>query len=220
MMKSLRYDIEIEEIKPQAKLLDKNLSNIVNMGAAAKLTHETNDLEDIMVQGIGDDNEMQRMTRKMVELGHESTLEHSYFFLDVICSRVCSHQLVRQRVGTSYSQRSERYTGFEDGVKVIVPPTIRQDSVRYTTFTKDIKSSVDTYFDLIEQGVPKEDARFVLPRVATELAFSLNGRSLRHFLKLRYSPHAQWEIRRIATQIKQQVEEEFGDCLTFDIEYD
>jgi thymidylate synthase (FAD) len=58
------------------------------------------------------------------------------------------------------------------------------------------------YEKLINADVPKEDARMILPQgLETEMCMDMNFRSLRHFLKLRLSNHAQWEIRAVAREI-------------------
>lgn len=46
---------------------------------------------------------------ELVKRGHGSPLEHSLYIFEVVCSRVCSHQLVRHRLA-SYSQLSQRHS--------------------------------------------------------------------------------------------------------------
>ena len=51
-------------------------------------------------------------------------------------------------------------------------------------------------------GVPREDARFVLPNAAaTRLVMTMNARELMHFFSLRCCNRAQWEIREMAWQM-------------------
>ena len=55
------------------------------------------------------------------------------------------------------------------------------------------------YMDLIEAGVPAEDARYITPQaVATDLVMTMNARELLHFFSLRTCNRAQWEIRNLA----------------------
>jgi len=50
--------------------------------------------------------------------------------------------------------------------------------------------------------VRKVDARFVLPNAAaTRIIVTMNFRELLHFFRIRTSPAAQWEIRKVATQM-------------------
>lgn len=54
--------------------------------------------------------------------GHESVLEHCSITVRIVCSRACSHQLVRHRIG-SYSQVSLRYVNQtkRDALQIILP---------------------------------------------------------------------------------------------------
>ena len=55
---------------------------------------------------------------------------------------------------------------------------------------------------MVESGIRKEDARFILPQsVETKIIMTMNGRELRHFINLRASKEAQWEIRALALEI-------------------
>ena len=52
---------------------------------------------------------------------------------------------------------------------------------------------------MVEGGIRKEDARFILPQgIETKIIITMNGRELRHFFKLRCERDAQWEIRALA----------------------
>lgn len=62
-----------------------------------------------------------------VKLGHESILEHIQLSARFVCSRACSHQIVRHRIG-AYTQESTRYCDYTKGntpiLGVVVPPNI------------------------------------------------------------------------------------------------
>lgn len=65
-----------------------------------------------------------------------------------------------------------------------------------------IKDCQKKYEQLVNNGVPKEDARYILPMGTTcNLKMGMNFRSLRNFLALRLDKHAQWEIRELAHAI-------------------
>jgi len=60
----------------------------------------------------------------------------------------------------------------------------------------------DFYDEMVEAGIPKEDARSVLPNACTtEIGMTMNFRELRHFLKVRLASNAQLEIRELAKEI-------------------
>ena len=62
------------------------------------------------------------------------------------------------------------------------------------------------YQELMQAGVPAEDARFVLPNAAsTSFVLTMNVRSLWHFFELRCCTRAQWEIRELANAMLAEV---------------
>lgn len=66
------------------------------------------------------------------------------------------------------------------------------------------------YKRLIEQGVAKEMARFVLPVANyTEIQVNIDVRNLIHFLGLRLDAHAQWEMRQYAEAMRDIAKEIF-----------
>jgi len=121
----------------------------------------------------------------------------SYVFAVEGISRVCSHQLVRHRVA-SYSQQSQRYVEVERLREyVVVPKTIRERGCE--VFDALVEEASRAYGRLISLGVPREDARFVLPNATeTHLLVTMDGRSLLHLFGLRCCLRAQWEIRELA----------------------
>ena len=156
-----------------------------------------------------------RFIKNLIKNGHTSVLEHaSATFKISEISRVCSHQLVRHRLA-SYSQKSQRYIK-EDSFDFVIPPSIKEldlkDNLEYgsnnsnrTTIYYGIMWQIqEIYNRLIEYGIPKEDARFILPNACTtEIVMTMNFRQWRHFLKTRLDKHAQWEIRDLAKNILQ-----------------
>jgi len=59
---------------------------------------------------------------------------------------------------------------------------------------------------LFGNGVPEEDARYVLPNgVNTNIVVTMNARELYNFFSLRLCSRAQWEIRKIAWSMLEEV---------------
>ncbi|MFQ5900091.1 MAG: FAD-dependent thymidylate synthase [Thermodesulfobacteriota bacterium] len=148
---------------------------------------------------------------------NESPLEFANFtFLVSGISRVTSHQMVRHRVGCSYAQKSQRYVA-EGNFDYIMPPGVEENPSAREEFKKAIELTKDIYNRLRELGIRKEDCRYILPQAcATQIMIGLNGRSLRHFLRLRLSSKAQWEIREVAAQMLDAVRK-LAPTLVFDL---
>ena len=140
---------------------------------------------------------------KIMSLGHQSVLEHVSFTFGVEgISRACSHQLVRHRIA-SYSQQSQRYVEFKgDGVPLVIPESIAENDRRKAVFNRAMQAASEAYRVLVDDGVPAEDARFVLPNAAeTKIIVTMNARELLHFFELRCCERAQWEIRIMAIEM-------------------
>lgn len=129
--------------------------------------------------------------------GHESVLEHASFtFLVEDVSRVLLAQLTRHRLA-SFSVQSQRYCGC-DPEDIVLPQSIKDK--RFGGSVKLMMDKVtDLYDAMIKEGVPEEDARFLVPQgVTCKLMVTMNARELRHFFALRTCNRAQWEIRQLA----------------------
>jgi len=133
-------------------------------------------------------------------LGHESVFEHACFTFRVEgISRVCSHQLVRHRLA-SYTQQSQRYVKLKSP-KFIVPEEIYGSEFE-EDYMKLLEKAAELYRKMVEGGIRKEDARFILPQgIETKIIITMNARELRHFISLRCDPSAQWEIRAMAKEM-------------------
>jgi len=109
---------------------------------------------------------------------------------------------VRHRLA-SYSQQSQRYVTFKgDGFPLVVPDAIAADPALQATFDRAMAACAVAYRELVDAGVPAEDARFVLPNAAeTKIIVTMNGRELLHFFELRCCERAQWEIRAMAVEM-------------------
>lgn len=151
------------------------------------------------------DEQVKKLVGKMVKLGHASTIEHVSFTFGIEgVSRVLTHQLVRHRIA-SYDQQSQRYVAEHD-FEYILPPTIAAKPEARAKFEALMQQIRQTYDELTEAGIPKEDARYVLANAAeTKILVTMNARSLLHFFNLRCCNRAQWEIREMANQMLAQV---------------
>ena len=71
---------------------------------------------------------------------------------------------------------------------------------------KQNADSLKLYNDLLEAGVCREQARGVLPQnMMVTFWGTVDLNNLLHFLELRDSEHAQWEIREYAKAIKKLI---------------
>lgn len=166
------------------------------IAGAAKLCYSSSDIESLM-NGLTTEK-VEVFIKKLTDLGHQSPLEHCTFTFGIEgVSRALSHQLVRHRIA-SYSQKSQRYVK-EGQFEYIVPPTIAENQADLVVYNDFMKHSQEVYNYFIKNGIPSEDARFVLPNACeTKLIVTMNIRALLHFFEERCCNRAQWEIRQMA----------------------
>lgn len=146
---------------------------------------------------------MKKLVQKIIRNGHHSCLEHASITYAISgISRSCSHQLVRHRMA-SFSQQSQRYVmETEDDCENVIPKSVSCNSEVLDIYNKTIENAYKCYRFLINSGVPKEDARYVLPNAtATDIVVTMNFRELLHFFGLRCCSRAQWEIRGLANKM-------------------
>lgn len=169
------------------------------VSAAARLCYSPTGVADI-IDNLTEEK-IRSFLKMLNESGHLSPFEHvSFTFAIEGISRVMTHQLVRHRLA-SYSQQSQRYVGSSND-SCICPPSIENNPEAKKIFDETISKAWESYDRLIEAGVPREDARFILPHGAeTRIVVTMNARELHHFFSLRLCRRAQWEIREVARQM-------------------
>lgn len=157
---------------------------------------------------VFDNNKIINLLSDIKKSGHMSPFEHANFtFYATGLSRACTHQLVRHRAGCAYSQQSARYCKMGE---YITPFTIEKDSNALELYKGAVDNCFEVYQKLILLGVPKEDARMVIPQSMTShIVFSMNAREIFHFLNVRMCNRAQWEIRELAYSMYKILHEKF-----------
>jgi thymidylate synthase (FAD) len=169
------------------------------VASAAKLCYSASPAADLFY-GL-DSKSIGEFLGKLKSYGHLSPFEHASFTFAVDgLSRVASHQLVRHRLA-SFSQQSQRYVVM-GSPRAVMPPKIAEMPEAAEIFSEQLHSSYRAYERLVKLGVPREDARFILPHGwETSLMLSMNARELHHFFSLRLCRKAQWEIRGLARKM-------------------
>ena len=183
----------------------------------------------------------EKLIRSCIMRGHESILEHGNITYRVVCDRGVLTQWTRHRIA-SYSVESTRYCNYNKGkfgseLTFIYPywhkdlPPINE--FRYDELTKDQQTKLDWwstlnsscrdiemhYKMLIENGAPPDVARAILPNcLKTEIVCTMNIRELRNFFKLRTSPAAHGDIRKLAIELLQILRDSGLSVLFEDIE--
>ncbi|MCD4740502.1 FAD-dependent thymidylate synthase [archaeon] len=145
-----------------------------------------------------DEKKAKGLLRNVISRGHLSVIEHAVFTFNVSgVSRTLTHELVRHRIAT-YTQQSQRYVKLSEEAYT-VPDSIKANPEHLKEYQQLINQCFETYSKLRENGVPTEDARYLLPNAMhTSIVVTMNARALLNFFKLRCCNRAQWEIRQLA----------------------
>lgn len=151
--------------------------------------------------------------------GHGSVWEHvALNFVVRNCSRVLTHELVRHRAGTAFSQTSGRYVR-GDSVDVVFDPILEPVRDQIETLQYVIEESyrhmvrtmgLDEMSDFARKKKITSALRRLLPNgQSNEIGFSANLRALRHIVQVRTSRHAEWEIRQVFSQVYRLTKERY-----------
>lgn len=157
----------------------------------------------------------------LAEHDHTSPFRIPHVVLHIKAPIFVMRQWMRYNVGCSWNEVSRRYVDTDpefhapsgwrtqsknlkqgsDGV-LTMADCVRAERI----YQRSCVKAVETYFDLLELGVAKEQAREVLPlALYTEVYWTASLQAVAHFLNQRLDPHAQWEIREYAKAVKELV---------------
>jgi len=155
--------------------------------------------------------QMEEFIERRLQTGHASPLEQVWFEFGISgVSRSFSHQFVRHRIGISFEQQSQRYVKFKDArFPYSVPESVQRAGLgdKMELALTDIGR---LYQEMLDAGVPAEDARFVLPNAtSTNFKVVVNFQEMLHICDLRLCTRAQWEFRKVASLMRAEINRRF-----------
>ena len=186
------------------------------MGYVARVSNPSNQ-ENPKVAGL---------LKYCVKHQHWSVFEQAFMTLEIETTRGLAAQILRHRSFT-YQEFSQRYADSSLLSETIPLPELRrqdtknrQNSIddidpftiqKYQMLMQDhFKDAMELYQKMLDEGIAKECARFVLPlAVPTRLYMSGSCRSWIHYINLRSANGTQKEHMDIAEACKQIFIEQF-----------
>ncbi len=139
---------------------------------------------------------------------HGSVLEHAnWSFALRNVSRVFTHELVRHRAGSAFSQESLRYVRLTD-IGFRVPPAlepVREQVLSIVEQLEEFQVNAAEQLGIDAEGVPfhvKKEVTSALRRLApiglsTDILWTANARTLRHVIEMRTAEGAEEELRLV-----------------------
>ena len=203
---------EINEAKEQGLNSGEILCSFYAKACYASLTTKKN--KNITKTRAIEDN-----IKGILDSGHGSVIEHvNLNFMITDCSRVFTHELVRHRIGTAFSQTSGRYVR-SDVLNVVIDPIL---DPAYDLF-EEARAYLQEWYGRVQSRLKIDEVkdfnrkkkltsamRRMLPNgQSNEIGVSLNLRALRHTIEMRTSEHAEWEIRLVFDQIYKIVKDKY-----------
>ena len=84
----------------------------------------------------------------IIDSGHGSVLEHYvYNFVTTGCSRVFTHELVRHRVGSAFSQTSGRFCAIDSDSEILLDPILESVEVKLNSLWGTLKQEISEVYD-------------------------------------------------------------------------
>jgi len=144
--------------------------------------------------------------------GHGSVLEHAnYSFALHNVSRTFTHELVRHRAGSAFSQESLRYVRLTDIGFRVAPALepVREQVLAIVEQLEEFQVSAAKELGIDAEGVPfhvKKEVTSALRRLApiglsTEIMWTANARTLRHVIEMRTAEGAEEELRLVFDKV-------------------
>lgn len=194
------------EWEPHAEIISFNTNSEEVCASAARISTTAGDACAIFENARGNPKN-RALIEKVLASGHKSLIEHAVFTLALRNVSVFVEQFFIECRLASFTVKSRRYVDFSH-LGYYVPPELEgEDLALYRRYMDGLFAA---YGDLLEAGVPREDARFLLPySFHSNFYCTLNARELAHLLseircgRGRDVP----ELQRLADQITAQLEE-------------
>ena len=202
-------------MKPEVKLVSVTPDAEKHIAYVARVSNPNNQ----------DNEKFAGLLRYCIQHGHWSVFEQAHMTLEINTTRGIAAQILRHRSFT-YQEFSQRYADTKHLETVQLPELRRQDKKNRQNSIDDLDpelveklnrqmktlfgSSFALYNQMLECGVAKECARFVLP-LATPTRLYMTGsvRSWIHYIELRSGHGTQKEHMDIANGCKDIFMEEF-----------
>ena len=189
--------------KGTAKILLKNEDALRVVASSARISTQQGTALEIFERS-GDVQKDLKLVGKVLSSGHKSVVEHQTISLAFDNVSVLVEQFVIEFRLASFTVKSRRYVDFSNAG--YVQPESMCDGVR-EIYAARSEALFGVYDRLLALGVPKEDARFVLPYGFRSNFFAtMNARELMHMIAAMLCGRGSIfpELRRLGAQLKEQ----------------
>ena len=207
--------MEVSEMKPGATLVSVTPDAEKHIAYCARVSNPNNQ----------DNEKFSGLLKYCIKHQHWSIFEQAFMTLEITTTRGIAAQILRHRSFT-FQEFSQRYASTSFLGDIELPELRRQDDKNRQNSIDDLdpviveklnrqmitlfSSANNLYKQMLDAGVAKECARFVLPLATpTKLYMTGSTRSWLHYIELRSSHGTQKEHMDIANSCKKIFVEQF-----------
>lgn len=207
--------MEVSEMKPGATLVSVTPDAEKHIAYCARVSNPNNQ----------DNEKFSGLLKYCIKHQHWSIFEQAFMTLEITTTRGIAAQILRHRSFT-FQEFSQRYASTSFLGDIELPELRRQDDKNRQNSIDDLdpviveklnrqmitlfSSANNLYKQMLDAGVAKECARFVLPLATpTKLYMTGSARSWLHYIELRSSHGTQKEHMDIANSCKKIFVEQF-----------
>lgn len=154
-----------------------------------------------------DNTKNTNLINKVTASGHISVTEHTHINIAFQNTSMAFEQFIIDSDFASFTIKSRRYVNFKDA-GFFIPDSLPQNLI--PLYTAHMSHKLERYQQFVDAGIPKEDARFLLPYcLFSNILCSINASEFIAMLrKMLYGKGAKYpEIRHYGEQLLQQAQE-------------
>ena len=195
------------------KIISFNSDSIKVCASAARISTTKGNAFDVFLrENTVDENE--RLIKKVLSSGHKSFIEHAVFTIAFCNVSAFVEQFIIEFRPASFTVKSRRYVDFsKSGYKI--PNGLSGDDL--SIYRKYMEILFSAYSILLDNEVPKEDARFLLPySFHSNFYCTINARELIHIIcTIKYGRGRSYpELQDIAQQLVSQLNKIFPSLIS------
>lgn len=202
--------------RSQVKLVSYNINNVEICASAARISTTSGNAIEIFEKSKGNEKN-QELIKKVLSSGHASITEHAIFTFALKDVSAFVEQFFIECRLASFTVKSRRYVDFSK-LGYHIPSDLKGENLNQ--YCKYMDNLFCAYNIMLENGIPKEDARFLLPySFHSNFYCTCNARELVHIIyDIKYGRGSDIpELQDLANQIIEQVSEIFP-CINFELE--
>ncbi|MBQ9408306.1 MAG: FAD-dependent thymidylate synthase [Clostridia bacterium] len=193
--------------KASVQIIGFNPEGISASAAASRISTGSGTALDAFAKS-GDREKDLKLIGKVLSSGHNTVIEHVYLTAAFNDVSVLTEQLMIEHRLAAYTVKSRRYVDFS-GAGFLVPEGLGD---RHEKYISHMERLFGIYDKLLEAGIPREDARFVLPYCfRSNFIMSANAREMLlvadAMIRGRLSVYP--EIKQLGEMLLSQIEELF-----------